>query len=122
MYVAVVVFIGVMTMCGCVTAEGMDGVHIIPRPIEVKKVEGEFRFTSNTRIVCGEDEQVLAIGRMLAEKINRATGYSLEAVTRSEYSNETIFLELSAKADERLGSEGYRLKVRDSKISIAARS
>jgi len=119
MVIAVVVM-AMVNMYGFAMAAEADKINVIPQPIKVDMLEGDFRLIAQTQIICGQDKEILAIGQMLAGKLNRATGYSLKAVKQSVQSNEGILLQLSASADERLGTEGYRLAVRDSRISISA--
>jgi hexosaminidase len=84
--------------------------------------EGSFNLTSQTRILVEErSAEVRSIGGRLVEKLTSATGYdvALEGFRGGKASDDTILLTTAAGL-ERLGPEGYELKVTPGGVVIRA--
>lgn len=85
-----------------------QGINIIPQPKSLKLLGGKpFILTGKTPIVA-EGDSALIVSRYFADKLNRPTGYSLEAIPGRASKGRGLF----ARIDPRLplGSEGYTLK------------
>lgn len=84
---------------------------VIPELKEWKGAEGAFVPTEKTRIVCPAGQpELLRIARLFAEDYETMFGVKLEV---SEGKAATGDFVLSLRADKKLGSEGYNVKVTD---------
>lgn len=109
--ILVMSLLGVFTV-GAVRAE----VSVIPRPIELIEGDGSFTIAEDTKIIAGEGTGKVAV--QVQNLIEPATGHKL-AIESANRSN-SIKLRIYAKIKDRLGSEGYRLKVDADGVSIIA--
>ncbi|HPR86154.1 MAG TPA: beta-N-acetylhexosaminidase [Prolixibacteraceae bacterium] len=94
--------------------------NIIPKPVSVIPDGRAFDITDQTNIfVQGESAELKQIGQYLANKLNPATGLSIEVkTTTAEPASGNIYLALSS--DQELGDEGYQLKITDKLVSLTA--
>ena len=97
-------------------------VEVIPTPVEVKVLDGQFTLTSSTSIVTAEtSEQVKGVAECLACHLGTATGFSVKVSTGSkEEPKNVIMLKLNETKDSIIGDEGYRLLVKPNRINIRA--
>ena len=98
---------------------GMDTV--IPRPVEVVATGGTFRLSAETGIyVEPATDELKAIGQYLADRLNPATGYTMQVQgTDGAPAAGNIFLSLNG-ADPALGEEGYELTITPGLVRLAA--
>jgi hexosaminidase len=103
-------------MCALSSHGQSDDINIIPRPLLVHKLEGEFRLSKNTKIVTAGP-----IGRTLAGHLNRILlrdhGFQLEVVRKSK-DGRGIFL-LTDLPIKNIDSEAYDLVVSADHIEIS---
>lgn len=94
---------------------------LIPKPTSVIQTEGVFSLTPTTTIyVQADNEELLNIGRYLAERLRLATGYGLAVeAAEGERSNGHIYLTLS-NSDLQLGDEGYELTITPEFVALSA--
>lgn len=94
---------------------------VIPAPVETHPQSGaDFRLTSATIITHPSgNAQVAAIGQLLADALRPATGFPLSVVPAATSGAPTIALQLGP-TDASLGSEGYRLTVKRTTVTIQA--
>ncbi len=100
---------------------GISNIAIIPQPVKMDVQEGTFTLTPTTNIVVTED--TCSLGQYLAELLAPATGFNLKVEQHSKpgrQSNRIFLLDVSGK--NRLGPEGYDLKVMQNSIFINART
>ncbi|MCU7726054.1 beta-N-acetylhexosaminidase [Actinoplanes sp. KI2] len=90
---------------------------VIPAPVEVHPGGPDFRLTSGT--VIAAPASALDVARRLAEALRPATGYALPIVAHAPGGTPVISL-ATGPVGARLGTEGYRLGVRRSEISLRA--
>jgi len=90
---------------------------VIPAPVEVHPGGPDFRLTKGT--VIEAPATALNVARRLAEALRPATGYSLPIVAHAPRGASVISLATGA-VGARLGSEGYRLGVRASEVTVRA--
>jgi len=91
---------------------------ITPVPVNLQVQPGQFQLTRETTIgVANQQPEVTAIATYLSDKLKPATGFALKTVTTS---GAGITLSLKAKADPKLGKEGYTFTASSSAINIEA--
>lgn len=94
---------------------------LMPEPVSVVNGDGSFALNSRTVIhVSTTDASAKRVGNYLAKKINAATGYSIPVVVSSTGRHSPNSINLSLIKDASIGSEGYKLKVTASGVSIDA--
>jgi len=97
----------------------LDG--IIPRPASVEAGEGTFSLSAQTGIYVNPGtEETLAVGKYLADHLNPATGYSLEAQAAEGTPGDGNILLSLAGADASLGDEGYELTITSEGLTVKA--
>lgn len=102
----------------CVPAANGDAVAIIPRPMEIKPAEGEWKPPANVLIgVELADDETRAIARQLAELFPGATQIDLPGGGGSRASECTIYLKLSP-ISLNLGDDAYVLEIGAKGISL----
>src|SRR5690349_15291075 len=90
---------------------------VIPAPVEVRPGGPDFRLTKGT--VIEAPATALNVARRLAEALRPATGYPLPIVAHAPRGTPVISLATGAVGAQ-LGSEGYRLGVRESAVTLRA--
>ncbi len=101
---------------------GRLGFSIIPKPVSLKVQKGIFAITPQTAIVVNSDaERAIQVAEYLAKKIKTAIGLDLTVQNTSgtDQSARAILLS-TAKANKKLGEEGYSLTVDKGGVVIAA--
>lgn len=99
-----------------------EEISIIPMPVQLQEKNGSFAINKETKIVVQQgNEEAMRIGKMLAEKFQKAAGLEI-AVTgvNDNGSNNTIYFTTSA-ANDSLGNEGYQLSVNNNSVIVRAR-
>lgn len=92
---------------------------LIPKPANIDATGSSYRLTNATTIyVDGNSEEVKAIGQLLANQINPATGFNLKVVATDTPPSDGIFFTINKKAS--LGKEGYDLNIEEDKIVFSA--
>jgi len=99
----------------CVYGQNIQ-VGLIPQPAEIQQTAGNFRLTASA-VISYNAPEAKAVADMLAEKINRATGFSVKA---QQGSSGAIQLNINKAPVEKTGNEGYTLTVTTKNIVIAA--
>jgi len=95
-------------------------VSIVPRPVQVQTLAGEFRLSAKTR-VCWQNQSSEAreAAEFLAATLRRTTALPLPAASSAHAANNSIWL-TTAGASARLGQEGYQLEATPKGIVIRA--
>jgi hexosaminidase len=112
----------VMIWTSCSKDEEFQEISIIPLPVKLEQSTGSFEVNQKTSIVVpGEQEEVLRIASMLADKLQTATGFTIEVKTstKKDAGKNTIFF-TTDEADSNLGQEGYQLSVTKNNITVKA--
>jgi hexosaminidase len=94
-----------------------SALAILPQPVSLTRADGYFRLTSATVIVV--DQQTQAVGRLLADTLAPALGFSLPVFTDVYLEQSIISLALDPTLT-RLGNEGYTLKVTPRQVTLRA--
>lgn len=96
-------------------------INIIPEPVLVQSKHGNFRLTPNVIITCdNEQKDIINISNLLSKSIEDITGKHLEVNPTINDKDYSIHLGLLSDQDETIGSEGYVLEIKPSKIYIRA--
>jgi hexosaminidase len=90
---------------------------ILPQPVSMTRDEGYFQLTPDTVIVV--DQQTQAVGRLLADTLAPALGFTLPVLTDMYPAQSTISLALDPTFTC-LGNEGYTLKVTPRQVTLRA--
>lgn len=95
--------------------------QIIPKPVSATVNENAFFITDRTSIaVDSSSEELPALARYLADKLEPATGFRIPVSVGVEGTEKNTII-LSVKgADEQLGPEGYELVVGDDRVTLTA--
>lgn len=88
-------------------------IHITPRPVSIAKHNGNFVFSSSTKIVVENEEQAVA-ARYFANFFSTAAGFTPAVVVGNNNGN------IYFTTDSTLCSEAYSLNVSSKKIEIKA--
>ena len=109
-----------MIMFGlAVYAATAGAVAVVPAPMKLEMVAGQFLFTADTRILFAEgNADAEATATFLAEALRPAMGYALPVTASAEAAQNAVFLRIMTSCG--LGVEGYRLTVDASQIVIEA--
>jgi len=89
---------------------------LIPRHVSLKVKKGVFKLNAATKIAYA-DKAALPVGEMLAMHLNKATGWNLKP---QKATNGSIVLQINKNADDKIGTEGYYLKVDNTGVQISA--
>ncbi|MGE5527939.1 MAG: beta-N-acetylhexosaminidase [Patescibacteria group bacterium] len=94
--------------------------RVIPKPVSAAGTDGVFTLTASTSIrVSPANDEMLRLGRYLADRLNPATGYVIRVSPEaSAPAPGDIILALSE--DPSLGEEGYRLAVAPEAVTLTA--
>jgi hexosaminidase len=112
----------VLIWSSCSKNKEFQEISIIPQPVKIEQSMGSFEVNPKTSIVVqGEQEETLRIASMLAEKLQTATGFTIEvkSSTINDAGKNTIFF-TTDDADSNLGQEGYQLSVTKNKVIVKA--
>ena len=94
--------------------------HIIPQPVSLKTSPGHFQLSRQTVIVIPPgNPECKKLADLLAGMLGRPTGYAIKVSTMNKPSG-VIRLRLNKVNDASIGTEGYKLKVLMSGITISA--
>ncbi len=84
-------------------------IHLIPQPVEMQRLGGQFQVNKATKIVFNSVES-RQLAEMLAQKLRLPMGFLLKTVAGKNTDN-SIELKLNTKPNATLGNEGYVLEV-----------
>ena len=94
-------------------------VAVIPRPMKMAVLQGEFALTQRSAILVAEDTR--NEGQYLAERLAPATGLKLEVQPASQRKDPAGCIVLRTAAGRKeLGGEGYMLEVRKDRVLVEA--
>lgn len=93
-----------------------DGIALIPRPVSLQTKTGFFKLSPAVRIACADDA-AMPVGEMLAMHLNRATGWNVKP---QKSSSGSVLLQINKNVDDKIGKEGYQLKVSSAGVQINA--
>ena len=97
-------------------------ISIIPKPVKVEKVKGNFHFNAHTKILISKNTKELQkLGNLIADEINQSTHWKLFATEakNAAVQNNSIILQIK-KDYQRI--EEYTLDIKPNKIIINAGS
>ncbi len=112
-------------MLACCAARAANDPALVPQPQDLKRTEGAFKLTPET--VVATDAASQDTGEFLAERLRKATGFSIKTALRkgpnetfggSAIVLTTVLTAENAKPD--LGAEGYVLEATTSVVNVQA--
>ena len=106
----------VMLMAGAMVMGQKSTVQIIPQPVEVQVLTGEYVITAGTTVMFNRPEGQ-HVAEMLVQKINQPTG--LKLIARQGQAG-AIQLNLNVALDQQTGNEGYTLASSSKGVIISA--
>jgi hexosaminidase len=92
-------------------------ISIIPQPVTVTGMEGEFILKPDTVVVT--DKAAAAVARRFTADIAAATGYKLKIAEGAPARDNSIALSVDDSLGK-LGAEGYRLEVTSMRVTVRA--
>ena len=108
--------LGLLFMAGLITATNLtktagaeQKVSLVPQPMQIQLGQGAFILKPTTVIVAGGSAR--PVGQYLADTLAPATGFNLAIKEVALQSGSQFVLLLDVAALDRLGPEGYELKV-----------
>lgn len=108
-------FLSLSIMVFAVSAQHTDAVHIIPQPLSLTKGDGAFSSKQGLSFsIQGAGTENIA--QQFTTRFSNATG----TILKLEKNNTDIEFRLLDKSDSELNSEGYRLTVQPTKITLDA--
>ncbi len=103
-------------------AQQATDVAIIPEPVSLEKRTGTFQFSGSTRIEAAHRHpDVLRVANLFANQVRKATGYkAIVQTTAAATRTNLVSFVLNKAEDMELGTEGYRLEVSPTAITVKA--
>lgn len=98
-------------------------VHIIPEPVSVKEHQGNFYFSSSTKIyIDSKDKNIYRIVTAFADQFERTSGIKLQIVKQSNFfSHEKSSVIVSLEQNSKISNkESYLLNINEDSINIIA--
>jgi len=101
---------------------GQNHTSLIPEPVEVKNLEGNFLLSSKTRIVVlSGNEEIGKAAKIWAGQLKSLCGISPEIITSVKKPHkQSVIFKLNEKNIPRLGEEGYNLDITPQNITVTA--
>ncbi len=93
---------------------------LTPVPVSVTQGSGFFTIHSNTHIVSPNNPDALRVAHFLADKIHKATGWTIKVSEKKSAAPANNEIQFSLSNDASLGSEGYHLNVTTEKTLVTA--
>ena len=96
---------------------------IIPAPLQVHRLTGEFMLTAGTKILVEPgNEPLMALARSLSQQLERATGYELtwDSTSIEHAPKGTIFVKTIPDDRDHASGESYTLEVLPRAVTISA--
>ncbi|MEJ8800743.1 glycoside hydrolase family 20 protein [Pontibacter sp. H249] len=99
-----------------------QSVSLVPQPVQLNMQQGSFTISKDTKIyIDAKNEELKRIGQVLAQEIKAKTGVQPELEYKKPKAKATNLIYLTLQgAHDTLGTEGYTLKVRPTRITLAA--
>lgn len=95
-------------------------IHLLPKPVWVQEMEGNFEVTPEVQIIISEkDTAHRGVARLLSERLHTPTGYTLAVTTKNKKKGVIRFV-LNQEPEVDLGKEGYFLEVSPKEILVRA--
>ena len=94
---------------------------VIPKPAKLKKMDGSFRLTPETKIfIDSKDEKINYVTDFIKTQFGPATGFDfpVETTIPEQIPAGAILLKTGVH-DKKLGEEGYRLRVKENYVEIS---
>ncbi len=93
-----------------VSVGAVESSSIIPRPVEMKKLDGEWQLKSET-VILYSDKEARQPAQLLAEQLRPATGYELPVKRKTFFRAKEGNIVFQSLEDLALGKEGYELRI-----------
>ena len=102
-------------------SQSNHSVYIVPQPVSMQMGKGDFILKPASVIeLSATDADAKRVANFLSKKLSAATGYAVPVQSVSGPSNSSGNIRLSLFNDGALGSEGYKLNVSTSLVTITA--
>lgn len=104
------------------SAQEQQEVSIIPLPAQIKKGSGSFVVNKETQIIVQQgNSEALRIGKMLADKFQKAAGLELSINESDDNTAGNAIYFTAVGAVDSLGSEGYQISATSKSVTIQAK-
>lgn len=105
----------------CCFSQSTGQISLIPQPVSIEKMNGQFQLSSSTAIVTGDNnEEVRKVVGFFTDAVRKSTGYPLPVQSSKSGLSSSISFSLNQTQDATLGKEGYTLDVTPSAVSVQA--
>jgi len=99
-----------------------EKIGIIPQPVSVQLLNGSFELNGSTRVSYNTDS-LKQVAALFSDEVEKGTGWRLANEKRIPTSSRnTIFLVVNKTRDNKIGTEGYHLRITSQQINISANS
>ena len=117
----VIVMLGINVSCTVKTPSDLTKESIIPKPFSVSSTGEYFTIKAGTTIYLqGESDELIQIGKYLADRLKPATGFGLEIKPTVKVPDSGIYLLISG-TDPKSVDEGYELTITKKLVKLEAR-
>ena len=105
----------------CCFSQSTGEISLIPQPVSIEKMNGQFQLSPSTVIVAGDNnEEIQKVIGLFTDAVRKSTGYTLPVQSSKSGLSSTISFSLNKTEDAVLGKEGYTVDVSASAVSIQA--
>ena len=110
----------IVGLSSCIGKIDTQRVSIIPQPVRIKGEKGEFTIDPSTILVYNDDN-LAWIASYASNLWKQYLGYPLQQSMRpKEQTSNYISIKINSKTNDIIGDEGYTLKIKNDRVSIAA--
>jgi hexosaminidase len=104
------------------TPQPQEEISIIPMPVQLQRGNGHFTINRKTKIVVPQgNAEALRIGKMLAEKFQKAGGLAIAVTEAADNPSSNTIYFTTAGAPDSLGNEGYQISVSSTAVIVKAK-
>ena len=105
----------------CCFSQSTGEISLIPQPVSIEKMNGQFQLSPSTAIVAGDNNgEIQKVIGLFTDAVRKSTGYTLPVQSSKSGLSSTISFSLNKTQDAVLGKEGYTVDVSASAVSIQA--
>ncbi len=95
--------------------------NIIPQPAEIHKKEGNFRLTSDTKILFNaSSQQEKDFVELTQAMLDESCGLKVEHLNNAKEIKGNILVQLNSPFDSKIGNEGYKLTIQNDRVLLNA--
>ena len=121
-FIIIALVLSFHTPVNSVDTPQQEEISIIPMPVQLQRGNGHFTINRETKIVVPQgNTEALRIGKMLAEKLQKAGGLPIAVTEATDNRSPNTIYFTTAGAPDSIGSEGYQLSVSSTTVIVKAK-